>query len=672
MRSTLDVVVDLAGIDAAVVYEIVDRLTAAGFLEDSRFRCAHAADAILRGTAPELRRGLHRRAAHILYERGASPADIAEHLVAAGEPQEPWARTVLRRAADDALSVDEFDTAVRYLEVAYRSSADAGERAETSAQLVSVEWHSNPSTATRNFARLKAAAAAGSLPIPARPVAARCLLWHGHREQVRSALDVVGPVAVTDGTTADELAFLRSWIGYTYPEAAADCPAPQRHTVSAPDSAHALATRLLAAFPADSTGEATATTAYRILARHRLDASTVGPLRVALEGLIYAGRLVLAAAWCDALLAEATARRAPTWQSEFAALRAEISLRQGRLTEAVGSADLALNCIPAANLGAGAALPVAAHVRALTAAGRYEQAHLQLDRQLPAELADSRMTLPYLHARGHLRLVTAGPDRALADFHRCGELMLRWRLDIPGLVPWRNDLAEAHLARGDHGRTRGYAEAHLRRLGTAQRHASGGVSLRLIAATRDPRDRIPPLQEAAAIARRNDNELELAATLAELATAYEMIGRQARAHAVRHAALTLADKCGAEPLRRRCARDPQRVAGTGDPGGPSAKDAGAQHDSASVGAELSTAEYRVAELAAQGVSNREIARTLGVTVSTVEQHLTHTYRKLRVRRRTELRYVLARHPGTGDTGRGTAHRTRETATPPAVLGAYLR
>jgi DNA-binding NarL/FixJ family response regulator len=44
----------------------------------------------------------------------------------------------------------------------------------------------------------------------------------------------------------------------------------------------------------------------------------------------------------------------------------------------------------------------------------------------------------------------------------------------------------------------------------------------------------------------------------------------------------------------------------------------------------------VAELAASGLSNREIAETLWVTQKTVEVHLGHTYAKLGIRARTQL------------------------------------
>ena len=52
--------------------------------------------------------------------------------------------------------------------------------------------------------------------------------------------------------------------------------------------------------------------------------------------------------------------------------------------------------------------------------------------------------------------------------------------------------------------------------------------------------------------------------------------------------------------------------------------------------QLTPSERRVAELAAEGLSNKEIARTLVVTVHTVEVHLSHAYAKLGVRSRSQL------------------------------------
>jgi DNA-binding CsgD family transcriptional regulator len=54
------------------------------------------------------------------------------------------------------------------------------------------------------------------------------------------------------------------------------------------------------------------------------------------------------------------------------------------------------------------------------------------------------------------------------------------------------------------------------------------------------------------------------------------------------------------------------------------------------GRELSAAERRVADLAASGATNKEIAAALFMSVKTVEAHLSRIYRKLDVRSRTEL------------------------------------
>ena len=51
---------------------------------------------------------------------------------------------------------------------------------------------------------------------------------------------------------------------------------------------------------------------------------------------------------------------------------------------------------------------------------------------------------------------------------------------------------------------------------------------------------------------------------------------------------------------------------------------------------LTPAESRVAALVVEGRTNREVAAALFVTERTVASHLSHVYRKLGVRSRTEL------------------------------------
>lgn len=52
--------------------------------------------------------------------------------------------------------------------------------------------------------------------------------------------------------------------------------------------------------------------------------------------------------------------------------------------------------------------------------------------------------------------------------------------------------------------------------------------------------------------------------------------------------------------------------------------------------ELTPSERKVAELAAEGLSNKDIAAQLFVTVHTVEAHLTRAFAKLGARSRTQL------------------------------------
>jgi DNA-binding CsgD family transcriptional regulator len=60
------------------------------------------------------------------------------------------------------------------------------------------------------------------------------------------------------------------------------------------------------------------------------------------------------------------------------------------------------------------------------------------------------------------------------------------------------------------------------------------------------------------------------------------------------------------------------------------------------GDELTETEARVADLASAGRSNKEIAATLFMGVSTVEAHLSHVYRKLGIRSRAGLGGALGR------------------------------
>jgi DNA-binding NarL/FixJ family response regulator len=70
---------------------------------------------------------------------------------------------------------------------------------------------------------------------------------------------------------------------------------------------------------------------------------------------------------------------------------------------------------------------------------------------------------------------------------------------------------------------------------------------------------------------------------------------------------------------------------------------------------LTATERRVAGLAAEGLTNKDIAQLLFVTVKTVEVHLSSVYRKLQIDSRGRLSAALV--------------ATRRTVDPPASLEA---
>src|SRR3954447_9849281 len=122
--------------------------------------------------------------------------------------------------------------------------------------------------------------------------------------------------------------------------------------------------------------------------------------------------------------------------------------------------------------------------------------------------------------------------------------------------------------------------------------------------------------------------LELARCLTELGTHRRAAGERRPARAVLRDAHDTAYACGAGALCER-ARAELLLAG-GRPRPP----AGAGVDA------LTPAERRVAEVAGQGATNRDIARRLFLSPKTVEMHLRSCYRKLGIAGRADLARAL--------------------------------
>jgi len=119
-----------------------------------------------------------------------------------------------------------------------------------------------------------------------------------------------------------------------------------------------------------------------------------------------------------------------------------------------------------------------------------------------------------------------------------------------------------------------------------------------------------------------------AEALVDYGAALRRDGQRGAARDVLLTGLDLAHRCGATPLADRAADDLRAL--------------GARiRRRATTGAEsLTTSERRVAELAAEGMSNKQIAQTLFVTLRTVETHLSKSYMKLQISSRERLAQAL--------------------------------
>ncbi|MFK0235568.1 helix-turn-helix transcriptional regulator [Streptomyces vinaceus] len=609
-RSTPERVVRLLGNAAAATRRALAALEAAGLLEtggradgDGRtdgggstdgalFRHPAAPAAVLEDTAPGVRADLHRRAARLLREDGAPATTVAGHLSAAsaepGAEPGPADVEVLLEAAEERLAQGDARLATRLLELALRAAADPHARHGIRLRLAQAAARFDPAAAERRLTAL-VEAHPGAAPNTEHTRSLVGLLCAQGRIGEAAVLDTSGPAP-----------------GGTPPGGAA------------PGSA-------AAAFGSDL--DTPGAVSERLLQGSRLAEATVAPLAQALRSLTASDQPDRAVRWSRRLLEEAGRADAPGWVSLFGTLHAEALLRLGDLTGAHAQATAALQALPDRTGSAFHCAPTAVLIRACSAMGRFTEASRLADRQLPPRLPASLHGLAYLRARGLHRLAVNQPHAALADFLETGRLMADWGIDRPAHLPWRTDAAGALLLLGE---ARQAEQLVLDQLAhpDARRPWVRGLSLRLRALTGEPRRRGALLGQAVEELHRSGDRVETARAMADLGRALQHEGSPKGNTMIRNA-WNLAKDSEAVALCREILPDAPLT--------PPVRDrAQTGGQTAASGAKLSGSEQRVATLAAQGLTNREISAKLFLTVSTVEQHLTRVYRKLRITSRGDL------------------------------------
>lgn len=232
-----------------------------------------------------------------------------------------------------------------------------------------------------------------------------------------------------------------------------------------------------------------------------------------------------------------------------------------------------------------------------------------------------------LWALGFLELSLGDPAAAHAALGPLADAMTAMGLGDPVLGIFLPDEIEALVSLGELERAERLVQPLQQRGRELDRPWALAVAARsrgLIAAARgDLAAAAASIDEALAELDRIDLPFERARTLLVLGQLRRRGKQRAQARGALTAALALFEEMGA-PLwagkaRAELARVGRRTAGSD---------------------ELTATERRLAELAAAGLTNREVAERAFVTVKTVEANLTRVYRKLGVRSRTALARAL--------------------------------
>jgi DNA-binding CsgD family transcriptional regulator len=234
--------------------------------------------------------------------------------------------------------------------------------------------------------------------------------------------------------------------------------------------------------------------------------------------------------------------------------------------------------------------------------------------QLPPQLAQTYTGASFLETRGRLRLAGKQRREGTADLRTAGKMFRSLRVG-PIITVWRSELALS-LPASKRAEALALAEEELEMARSSELPRPVGVALRtkgLLA--RDPAHGLDLLGESVAVLERSPARLEHARSLVALGSRMRQSDRPSKAREPLEQGLELASACGAQRLARQ-GQSELLAAG------------GRRRADLLGGSALTASERRVAQLAASGVSNAEIAQSLFVSLKTVETHLAHTYAKL--------------------------------------------
>src|SRR3954468_5286631 len=628
------VVAALAGLVIGELAPARDSLRSAGLMAAGRARFAHdlIATAIVDDLAGTERERLHREAARLLADSGASIASVAGHLLECDPHGDAEVTALLVRAAADAAERNAPRAAAAYLDRALRERADGDDRGGMLAKLAAAAFDAELPDARRRLHDSLSEPHDRERRIDVLTRLAALQGFSGGDEKLAGALEhATAREGDPAARAALDVAALDAFVAHADRHAERAATIDKLGAVALPDPALVRAVSAHRAWAATELGSAPAE-ACAALALEALDGDVLlhaagrrSAYHLAVRTLILTDQHARARGAIDALLDEAATRRSRRLRASAAWYAAELALRTGDVLVAEREARAALE-LAGDDLRAisGGALEVL--IRALAERGAFEEAQALLSER---GLDGDDVEVGIRDARARLYLAMGDYERAFAEAGEAGLQRERQGRSNPAITRWRSTaaLALAHLGRRDEAAV--LAEEDVVR---AERF---GAPVPLVAALHaravaeaDDDTRLALCRRALGVAGGVTAVLDTVRVRLELGATLSRQGARVAARDQLRPALAEADAVGAVLLAARARRElvatglrPRQAAIEG-------------------AAALTPRQRQICALSSAGKGNREIAQALFLSIKTVETHLAAGYRKLGISSRDDLATAL--------------------------------
>jgi DNA-binding CsgD family transcriptional regulator len=621
----------LAGVTGDEAGDALDTLARAGIVASSdgpRFTHPIIRAAVYGELTPFAQARRHGRAAEILHVAGRPDAIVAAQLRRSGPVGTPWAIETLMREAAATAARGAPDLAAQLIARALEEQAPIAERAALELELGRMLAAVDPMRSLEHFDTAARLSPDATVRGDAAVGRAMTLIAANHADQ---AVKVVTDVRPQLGADQREQAMQLDALALAIAPTATASGRREADALRA-DSPGARGLLASLAFRRAIVGEPAEVVlplARRALAQGAsLAAQGIDLFLTTTFVLILGDQFDDALTCLNASLRDAQTHGSLLWFISASSARSFLHYRAGSLPDAEADARQALDAADARMpfWVVQAAAPLAL---TLCAAGRPAEA------QEPVARAASRLTGgAALHqyallddARGAIAYAQGRFADAARAFLAAGDVLSQLGERNPAAFDWRSQAALASARIGDRERAHELAaeEVALARAFGAPRAI--GVALRRQALVTEPVS-VDQLREALDVLAGSPARLEHARALVDYGAALRRTGQRATAREPLTEGLDLAARCGAAPLIARAHEEllaagarPRRQLRHG-------VDA------------LTASERRIAQLAADGLSNPEIAQSLFLSPRTVESHLGHVYRKLNIAHREQLPSVL--------------------------------